>query len=386
MALLDELFGGEGQGVDPARMQMLLQRLATLQGASQGPGDVVVSTPESAPQPNGVAEARALNEGVQARAAASRAQQPAPELETVTGRQRAVNFLRALGGEQTVDLDDQAKQRNMTAALLMRRDPSLSEQDALAIVRSPDFLKSMAGGMFGGGNHSLTPVYGTDEQGNLKIGQLNARGQLTETKLPTGFQPATKNLLKVDAGTHYEMVDPVTKQVIQRIQKDVAGAAEQKKVGEGLGTAKVDLPKAEHNATLLLKHIKDVEDDKGLDAVVGSVDSRTPTFFPSSVRAESRLDQIQGETFLQAFQSLKGAGQISNVEGEKATNALNRLSRRDMSEADYRQALKDFKTEVQALLELARKRAGQGGAGGVVDNAPPAAGNGSAGFKVLGVR
>ncbi len=34
------------------------------------------------------------------------------------------------------------------------------------------------------------------------------------------------------------------------------------------------------------------------------------------------LDQVQGGAFLQAFESLKGGGQITQIEGEKATQAI----------------------------------------------------------------
>jgi hypothetical protein len=82
--------------------------------------------------------------------------------------------------------------------------------------------------------------------------------------------------------------------------------------------------------------------------------------------AAGRIDELQGGTFLQAFESLKGGGQISEKEGEKATDALNRLKTRGTSEAAYRQALADFKSEVKRLTALARTRAagaGKSGAG-----------------------
>lgn len=212
MALLDELFGGAGQGIDPEKMQLLMQRLATLQGAAQSPGDAITTAPDAMlkappqqaqampmPASDGVAEARALNQEVQARAAASRAQQPAtptPQMETVSPGRRFNNFMRSLGGEQTEDLDEQAKTRNMTAALMMKRDPSISEQDALAIVRNPQFMAQVAPMLFQGrGAFQLAEIY--DEAGRKQKVLLDPKTGATkpiggvasnDERLPQGYQ------------------------------------------------------------------------------------------------------------------------------------------------------------------------------------------------------
>lgn len=66
----------------------------------------------------------------------------------------------------------------------------------------------------------------------------------------------------------------------------------------------------------------------------------------------ARSDQLQGQAFLQAFESLKGGGQITEVEGKAATNAIGRLSRAQ-SESGYKESLK----ELRGILEKARSRA-----------------------------
>jgi hypothetical protein len=70
-------------------------------------------------------------------------------------------------------------------------------------------------------------------------------------------------------------------------------------------------------------------------------------------RFGTRSRQIEGQAFLQAFESLKGGGQITEVEGIKATQAIGRLDT-SQSPADYREALTDLKR----LLTLAQGRAG----------------------------
>lgn len=68
-------------------------------------------------------------------------------------------------------------------------------------------------------------------------------------------------------------------------------------------------------------------------------------------RFGARAKQLSGQAFLQAFQSLKGGGQITEIEGQKATEAIGRL---DTAQApdDYRQAL----TELRDILATASAR------------------------------
>ena len=72
---------------------------------------------------------------------------------------------------------------------------------------------------------------------------------------------------------------------------------------------------------------------------------------------KERLEQIKGETFLQAFNTLKGGGQITEVEGAKATAALNRMSK-SQSEVEFIKAAREFEENIQKGMEIARKRAG----------------------------
>lgn len=68
-------------------------------------------------------------------------------------------------------------------------------------------------------------------------------------------------------------------------------------------------------------------------------------------RFGARANQLEGQAFLQAFESLKGGGQITEIEGAKATQAIGRLDTAQ-SAADYRQAL----TELRDLLVQAEQR------------------------------
>lgn len=66
-------------------------------------------------------------------------------------------------------------------------------------------------------------------------------------------------------------------------------------------------------------------------------------------------DQLMGQIFLSAFDKLKGGGQITEIEGEKATQAASNLSRK-LNPPEYRKALERF---VNSLLELQKEKQAQ---------------------------
>jgi len=70
-----------------------------------------------------------------------------------------------------------------------------------------------------------------------------------------------------------------------------------------------------------------------------------------------RLEQVKSRTFLQAFESLKGAGQITEKEGEKATSALNRMNTAQ-SEVEFIKAAREFEENLRTGMDLAKKKSG----------------------------
>lgn len=70
-----------------------------------------------------------------------------------------------------------------------------------------------------------------------------------------------------------------------------------------------------------------------------------------------RLAQIKDKSFLQAFESLKGAGQITEKEGEKATSALNRMSDAQ-SEIEFIEAAREFEENLRRGMALAQQKVG----------------------------
>jgi hypothetical protein len=83
------------------------------------------------------------------------------------------------------------------------------------------------------------------------------------------------------------------------------------------------------------------------------------------------MDQIRGQAFLQAYQSLKGGGAITEREGEAATNAIGRLNTAQ-SEEEFVIALNDLRAVISNGLARARSKARAQSGGGAGAPAAPA--------------
>lgn len=130
-------------------------------------------------------------------------------------------------------------------------------------------------------------------------------------------------------------------------------------VGEAATQAQIDLPKviaqAEEARGLIDKIRKHPKLDRrtGMSAIV-------PAITGEDVDFDALVDQVRGGVFLQAFERLKGGGQITEIEGRKATDAIARLNQRQ-SKGGFLAALKDLTDVIDIGLQRAQSRA-QGGA------------------------
>ena len=98
----------------------------------------------------------------------------------------------------------------------------------------------------------------------------------------------------------------------------------------------------------------------GLSSAVGWQGMIPDMAIPAGTEAAdfmSVLDQLKGKAFLEAFESLKGGGAITEREGEAATKAMARLSRAQ-SEKAFKQSLQEFKGVLDSVAARAREKAG----------------------------
>lgn len=108
-----------------------------------------------------------------------------------------------------------------------------------------------------------------------------------------------------------------------------------------------------------LNLVEALKNDPALPDMVGPIDSYKPNISAAANRFQSRLDQLKGTAFLQAYQMLKGGGAITENEGKKAEQAMSRLNTA-MNEEDFIAALNEFQDAVRTGYEKIKARSGMG--------------------------
>lgn len=121
-----------------------------------------------------------------------------------------------------------------------------------------------------------------------------------------------------------------------------------------------------------------------IDRMVGTADGKTKPhegfkgavgagmglrFIPGTSESDfqAMYDQISGGAFLQAFNTLKGGGQITEKEGEKGTAAINRM-KLATSEKEFITASRDFQAVLRRGVETAQKELRSGNKSGATDD------------------
>jgi hypothetical protein len=153
-----------------------------------------------------------------------------------------------------------------------------------------------------------------------------------------------------------------------------AEASRQRVLGETQAKFEVAFPQAKQDATQALDLIDqmignatydpetkkvtygDVPPHSGFKGAVGfGIGSR---FVPGTAAAgfQALFDQVQGGAFLQAFETLRGGGAITEKEGAKATAAKNRMSLAQ-SEDEFVKAALEFKDVMNQGIKRAEARA-----------------------------
>lgn len=132
----------------------------------------------------------------------------------------------------------------------------------------------------------------------------------------------------------------------------------QKKTEEQQKVA-AELPKIIETTDYTAKLIDDLKTHPGLKWTVGAPSLAHLSLLPGTPAADfqTRLDQLQGQQFLNAYNTLKGGGQITEVEGKKATDALGRLSTKQSPEA-FISSLDELKSVLENGKKLAIEKAG----------------------------
>ena len=145
------------------------------------------------------------------------------------------------------------------------------------------------------------------------------------------------------------------------LQGRISQAKESGKVtGETITKAGFDLPQAIAQGEQTVKLVDDLLKSPGMQTAVGLSSKIDPRNYIPGTDAKDfgiRLDQLKGQQFMQAYQSLKGGGQITEVEGKKATDAISRMNT-SASEKEFVDAAREFQGIIRQGMNRAKLRAG----------------------------
>lgn len=99
-----------------------------------------------------------------------------------------------------------------------------------------------------------------------------------------------------------------------------------------------DAESAAGNIDNMLNTIERIKKNPRLDAVLGSIEGRTPAFTDDGSDAIALIETLGSQAFLSQIPNIKGMGALSNAEGEKLQAAFQNLSR-VQSEKQFRATL-----------------------------------------------
>lgn len=388
--ILETLAGGRRGGaadVTSADIQNFAERPVTTRDVpSRPPAGVPYEPPRASPRPEPMEMAGTGGGTPPASASPSRGREP-------TFSERMVMFGNALQGHDVSGAMRSRETENITARALMTKLPGMSADEAMMVARNPSLLGALAPKLFETGKTwDLAKI--TDDNGyeqTVAVNRANPREfvRIGVTPTPSGTaapsapggsapsgSPSGASGAPAPSGTTAPLG---TGAAPAPLPPGVRPGDYMKRRSTDLAAARVKaeqtLPEALRAGEMMLRNLDALESHPSLDKIVGPVDGLIPApgsggfggavgaltnIFSggSEAGAHARLAEIQGGAFLQAFQTLKGGGSITEKEGEKATAALNRLQQRNQTETEYRAAIKEFKDEVRKLMDIARERAG----------------------------
>lgn len=233
------------------------------------------------------------------------------------------------------------RQRNATADWLESqglgafadgvRQGAISASDALTMSRGPEATSAQR-------NYEFLLAQGVPQDQALQRAfsggtTINMPGAPTIGTIPPGYQAVQ------DPQTGRYTYEPIPGGPVAAEQATAAGAQNQAAATAQDSIALIDA----------------VLSDPNLGAVTGMLQGRMPPLTQAGTDLVTRIEQLQGQAFLQAFESLKGGGAITEREGLAAQNAIARLNR-----AQSREAFQSALQELRAIMERGLNRASSG--------------------------
>ena len=270
-------------------------------------------------------------------------------------------------------------QRAVVEALLQKQLDQIGQtSDPLADIelqKAQLELEQMRTGRGGTTELSLTPQFATDANGNLVMLQVGKDGKAVQTEIPEGLE-LSRGIEKIDLGDSFVFMNILTgEQIGEPVPKNLGEAEREKAIGTATGKSEGDAAAQIEGARLKTQQALDLIDsiagNPALDSIVGNMQGRQPAGLPwtgwqAGADVAADVENLQGKIFVQAYDAIRGAGQITEQEGAAAKAAIANLDRA-RSEGSYREALTELRKAMADLLALAEAkaaRAGTNGAGG----------------------
>jgi len=138
-----------------------------------------------------------------------------------------------------------------------------------------------------------------------------------------------------------------------------ASRAEGTATGESTAASKLNLSSYLDSSEAMLSKVAELIRHPGMPAAVGAPSlGKAMTLVPGTEASNfmARLEEVKGGQFLEAFNTLKGGGAITQTEGQKATQAISRMST-SQDEKEFVTAANEFMDIVRKGMERAQAKA-----------------------------
>lgn len=200
-------------------------------------------------------------------------------------------------------------------------------------------------------------VYGVNEKGENVPIQFSDQGRAIQTQLPEGVQIG-KDPIRLDAGTHWVLLDPVTRQPVGQIPKDLAGAESEKVQGKAEGEAISTRPQATQalgNAYSNLNRLKSVAEGlrsaEGLEAMTG-LSSNLYSVRGSTRDAEAQLNTLKSQIATNVLQAMREASKTGGALGNVSEGELGLLEN-NIAALDPAQSMPAFQAQLDKIITYA---------------------------------
>ena len=187
---------------------------------------------------------------------------------------------------------------------------------------------------------------------------------------PYSFVPTSKGVMRGNRATGDAEYVKIDDNVPLPVSADVDLAGRKKNIeqretikGKAQGQEEVGLPQNIAGTQETVGLVDELLKHPGFGMAVGKSSMLMTQKLPGTdaYGFQKRLDQLKGKQFMEAYKTLKGGGQITEIEGQKATDAMSRMDI-GLKEEEFAQAAREFQEIIQRGIKrqkiIAQKGAG----------------------------